>query len=271
MIFGRFFRINIPTFTPHTLIMVRIIPKEQQGQGAFNGGEIVENKPIGFPQDKSSIRPYSNLFYWAHAKAMRDSTIGLHPHQGFEICSFVLKGQIKHYDTQAKTWMPLSAGDVQIIRAGNGISHSEWMGENSEMFQIWFDPNLEATLSKPPSYSDYKSDNFPVETAGVAQVKVLAGLSSPFQMDTPGVEIWDLNLTHGTHAMAIDPAKIYSAYVLAGQAEFNGEAAQLSDFVQVSDTDEMTLSTASNARIFIIASPVVPGYRTYGQLMAARG
>ena len=49
---------------------IRIIPKAQQGSGAFNGGEIVENKPIGFPQDHSSIRPYSNLFYWAHARAV---------------------------------------------------------------------------------------------------------------------------------------------------------------------------------------------------------
>ena len=57
---------------------IRIVPNEQQGSGAFNGGEIVENKPIGFPQDGSTLRPYSNLFYWAHARAVTDSTIGLH-------------------------------------------------------------------------------------------------------------------------------------------------------------------------------------------------
>ena len=146
--------------------MIRIIPKEQQGRGAFNGGEIVENKPIGFPQDHSSVRPYSNLFYWAHARAVTDSTIGLHPHQGFEICSFVLKGEIRHYDTKLREWRPLSAGDVQIIRAGNGISHSEWMGKDGEMFQIWFDPNLEATLSKPASYDDYRSADFPGTVSG---------------------------------------------------------------------------------------------------------
>ena len=111
---------------------IQIIPVEQQGRGAFNGGEIVENKPIGFPQDRSSIRPYSNLFYWAHAKSLTDSTIGLHPHQGFEICSFVLKGNIRHFDTKLNDWKPLEAGDVQIIRAGNGISHSEWMGKDAE-------------------------------------------------------------------------------------------------------------------------------------------
>ena len=37
-------------------------------------------------------------------------------------------------------------GDVQIIRAGNGISHAEEIDDNSEIFQIWFDPNLSKTL-----------------------------------------------------------------------------------------------------------------------------
>ena len=40
----------------------------------------------------------SNLFYWAHATATKDSTIGLHPHKGFEILTYVLKGKIRHYD-----------------------------------------------------------------------------------------------------------------------------------------------------------------------------
>ena len=107
---------------------IRIIPKAQQGTGAFNGGEIVEKKPIGFPKDYSTVRPYSNLFYWVHARAVTDSTIGLHPHQGFDICFFVLKGEIRYYDTQ---------------------------------MQIWFDPNLDRTLGQPASYNDYRSADFP--------------------------------------------------------------------------------------------------------------
>ena len=44
---------------------IDIIPKDQQASGQFNGGEIIENKPIGFPQDGGDVKPYSNLFYWA--------------------------------------------------------------------------------------------------------------------------------------------------------------------------------------------------------------
>lgn len=244
---------------------IRIIPKEQQGQGAFNGGEIVENKPIGFPQDHSSVRPYSNLFYWAHARAVTDSTIGLHPHQGFEICSFVLRGEIRHYDTQLKEWRALSAGDVQIIRAGNGISHSEWMGKGGEMFQIWFDPNLEATLSKPASYDDYRAVDFPEKTVGDAQVKTLVGPGSPFRMDTPGVEVFRVEIESGTFRLNAEPGKIYSAYLLEGEASFNGEAAKQFDFVQATELEELVLESVGGASVFVIASPVQPGYRTYGR------
>ncbi len=245
---------------------IRIIPKEQQGHGAFNGGEIVENKPIGFPQDHASVRPYSNLFYWAHARAVTDSTIGLHPHQGFEICSFVLKGQIRHYDTQLKEWRPLSAGDVQIIRAGSGISHSEWLGKDGEIFQIWFDPNLETTLSKPASYDDYKASDFTEKQIGESRIKTLVGPGSPFQMDTPGVEVFQVEIGSGEFRLKAQEGKIYSAYLLAGTASINGEIIQQFDFVLATEQEEIVLESADGANIFIIASPVHPGYRTYGQL-----
>ena len=46
---------------------LKIYKTSDQAKGSFNGGEILENKPIGFPQDRGKIKPYSNLFYWAHA------------------------------------------------------------------------------------------------------------------------------------------------------------------------------------------------------------
>ena len=48
--------------------MIQITSKEKQASGAFNGGQIIENKPIGFPQDGGDIRPYSTcLLYTSDA------------------------------------------------------------------------------------------------------------------------------------------------------------------------------------------------------------
>ncbi|MEZ4965184.1 MAG: pirin family protein [Saprospiraceae bacterium] len=245
---------------------IQIIPKDRQGSGAFNGGEIVENKPIGFPQDHSSVRPYSSLFYWAHARAVKDSTIGLHPHQGFEICSFVLSGEIRHYDTKLKEWRPLHAGDVQIIRAGNGISHSEWMGKDAEMFQIWFDPDLTKTLDQPASYDDYRAETFPVKAEGDARLMTLAGEGSPFRMDTPDIEVYRIDLGKEPYSMNIAPGRITSAYVLEGELSINGETARQFDFIRISELPSVEMSAEARAKVFLIVSPAQPGYRTYAQL-----
>ncbi|MFN0014629.1 MAG: pirin family protein [Saprospiraceae bacterium] len=250
---------------------IQIIPKSKQGYGAFNGGEIVENKPIGFPQDRSLVRPYSNLFYWAHARAVKDSTIGLHPHQGFEICSFVLAGEIRHYDTKLREWRTLHAGDVQIIRSGNGISHSEWMGKDAEMFQIWFDPNLAKTLEKPASYDDYRASDFPVATNNGVLTQTIVGTGSPFRMDTPGVEVHRLTIGSGAHTLPLDSANVYSAYMLAGEATFNGLVAEQFDFVLLHTETALELVCTTGAEVFLISSPAEPGYQTYSELRRVGG
>ena len=91
---------------------IEIYQIKDQAKGNFNNGEILENKPIGFPGENGKLKPYSNIFYWAHAwTTNKKSTIGLHPHKGFEICSFVLKGKINHYDANKKKTNRI---DVQI-------------------------------------------------------------------------------------------------------------------------------------------------------------
>jgi hypothetical protein len=193
-----------------------------------------------------------------------DSTIGLHPHQGFEICSFVLKGNIRHYDTKAKTWLDLSAGDVQIIRAGSGISHAEFMAENSEMFQIWFDPNLAVTLPQPASYDDYRATDFPVATpAPGAQVTTVVGEGSPFRMTTAGVSVQRIQLADSQHVATAAAGQMFAAYVLSGAVTFNGEQARQYDFVLVKDVAELALAATDNAEVFLMQLPAQAPYPTY--------
>jgi redox-sensitive bicupin YhaK (pirin superfamily) len=249
---------------------IEIIPKDQQASGQFNGGQIVENKPIGFPQDGGNIRPYSNLFYWAYAEAVEESTIGLHPHQGFEIMSFVLKGAIRHYDTKLKEWRRLEAGDAQIIRSGNGISHAEHMEDGAAMFQIWIDPNLGKTLEIPASYDDYKSSVFPVSTQDGIKIKTFVGKDSPFQMDTEGVEITELSFGKGNFEYSLDEENVYSLYLLKGAITIDGENVNQDDFVRVIDVAQLKIESESDAKIFMISSPKDVLYKTYAELMQER-
>ena len=123
-----------------------------------------------------------------------DSTIGLHPHKGFEIMTFVLSGSIKHYDTLIDKWVKLDKGDVQVIQSGSGISHSEFLQKNSSIFQIWFDPNINNSIYEKPKYKDYKSSIFKIKN----NKKTIIGKDSSIKIKSEGIEIFELILKEDT-------------------------------------------------------------------------
>lgn len=69
---------------------------------------------------------------------------GTHPHDNMEIITIPFKGQLKHKDSMANEWLELKPGEVQVMSAGSGLSHSEINGSSKEhlsLFQIWIMPN----------------------------------------------------------------------------------------------------------------------------------
>ena len=245
---------------------LEIYKKEQQAAGQFNDGAILENKPIGFPQDNGQLKPYSNILYWAHAWTPGGkSLIGEHPHQGFEILSFVIKGSIKHYDTKLRQWQELGEGDVQIIRAGNGISHAELVQANSAFFQIWFDPNLTVSLKEDASYNNYKISSFKVEESNSVKVKHYTGKNSPLEMSSNGVEIYEIVVENSSYSLPLDRSKTRSFYVLDGELKANSINLRQHDFGRFQDEEILHLSTANKVRVFVIDLLKDPGYVTYAQ------
>lgn len=246
-----------------------ILRKEEQAQGAFDGGRILERKPIGFPQDKGKLRPYGNLFYWAYAWAKTDSMIGEHPHKGFEIMSFVLKGHIEHFDSQLRGWKELHEGDVQIIRAGSGITHTEKMFKGAEIFQIWFDPGLERTLSKPATYNDYTAATFPWEKSSVGENLEYIGDNHRIPLDSAPLSVHRHRLTDGTHEIPVRPDAIHSNFILSGTVSVGGHILEQGDFFKFSSSEHYTID-ARNAELFTIINSSKLDYRSYYEMMQAR-
>jgi len=247
---------------------ISITPKEKQGVGQFNGGQILENKPIGFPQDGGDQRSYSNLFYWAHAWSDEGSLLGEHPHQGFEIMSFVLKGEIEHYDSHYKEWKPLKAGDAQIIRSGKGITHAEKFKQGSHIFQIWMDPDLRKTMQQDASYDDYKAESFPVrEISAGHRIKTYKGEGSSFKMDSPGVAIYEHQFEIGDYALELNEEVVYSAYLVEGKLQVNGEVMEKDGFAILEEGQNAGLKALESSRLFVIETPGKIDYPTYHELM----
>ena len=113
---------------------IQLLKAQDQNTGTFDNGKIKERKPIAFPGENPVLQPFSTLFYWAYAWSNHGGLIAEHPHRGFEICTFVLDGSIEHYDSKNQAWLSLAAGDVQIIRSGNGITHAERLNPGGRIF-----------------------------------------------------------------------------------------------------------------------------------------
>ena len=246
---------------------INVFKKDNQANGNFNNGEILEKKPIGFPQDGGKLKPYSNIFYWAHAWApLNDSVIELHPHRGFEICSFVLKGEIEHYDTLLDKWITLSKGDVQIIKAGKGISHSEKLNKGSEIFQIWFDPNIQESLYIDASYSDFRSKDFKIKIRNNIESKIVQTNENQLSLQSSGIEIYEHKFNNGIHPIKINDKCYHSYFILSGTLQINNQQFTQGDFLIIDNESNLELVTVNNAMVFEIVSPISLHYRTYAEI-----
>lgn len=245
---------------------VKLLKLEDQAKGAFDGMKILENKPIGFPQDAGIQQPFSNLFYWANAWSDNGGLIGEHPHQMFEIMSFVIEGEIQHYDSKFNRWLSLKKGDAQIIRAGNGITHAEKIMEGGRMFQIWFDPNIQKSITKEATYNDYCSADMKYFEEDGIKIKNYVGNDGPVKMDAEGVEINEYIISKGNHQLKLNANKIHSFYLLKGAVEIAGQKVKENDFFIIEDEKQINLEMITNAVLFTVAVPQQLSYKTYLEL-----
>ena len=99
-----------------------------------------------------------------------------HPHRGIETVTYMLAGDFEHKDSTGGQGR-MTAGDVQWMKTGSGIIHSEMpaMKEGKlHGFQLWINMPSSMKMDKP-EYHYIDADKMSVHKDDDKQIKVIAG------------------------------------------------------------------------------------------------
>ena len=193
---------------------------------------------------------------WGHLRVWNDDTIAArsgfpaHPHRDMEIITYVRSGAITHQDSLGNRGRT-EAGDVQVMSAGTGITHSE-MNEECEatqLFQIWIMPDEKGL---PPSWG---TKPFPKGERSGSFVTLASGLPG----DTDALAIRanarlvaaTLKAGQSTEYQIAPGRKVYLVPA-SGQIEINGVLAAAGDGVAISDESLLRVSAQQDSEIVLV-------------------
>jgi redox-sensitive bicupin YhaK (pirin superfamily) len=249
---------------------ITIYTPKDQARGAFDGGKITEQKPIGFSGEGSVVKRIGPLFYWAWARAEQEGYIPLHPHQAFEIITYVIKGQAEHGDSLG-TKSVVGAGGAQVMQTGSGVSHEErFIGPDMEGFQIWFEPFIQESIKTPPQYHQYDASAFPLFQHDGVQVKTIIGQDSPVEL-IADAQMWDVQLfSNAVLEHTIPNGYAVASLALQGNGSWIGDIEapfQARDFVVLDAESEQHYHVKANSdedvRLLLIQVPLKTDYKLY--------
>ena len=239
---------------------IRLYPPSEQGTGGFDGGRITEIKPIGFPGEGAAVTRIGPLFYWAWATSNGPATIALHPHRGFEIVSYVLDGEVGHFDTGGHEGR-IGTGGVQVMQTGSGIAHEERTFGPTDFFQIWFEPDLREAVRRAPAYYDARDADLPVTDVRGVRVKSVVGGNSPIEL-VVDAQIQHLSIDSGlAYRVGTNGARTQAVVVIKGDLELqHGASSQLiqrRDFLVVEGRldDTFLKARATGGEVVIVDVP----------------
>ncbi|GAO41732.1 pirin family protein [Flavihumibacter petaseus] len=195
-------------------------------------------------------------------RVLNDDTVragagfGTHPHDNMEIVSIPLSGFLKHRDSTGTDGL-IQTGDVQIMSAGSGIEHSEYNGSKTdavEFLQIWVYPKL---ADIKPRYAQKSFD----EAGRKQQWQVVV---SP-DADSTGVSI-NQDAVFSLAALEAGTSLKYQKhfenngvyfFLLEGTVNINGQELQRRDGFGVWNTDDITVTAGTAAKVLAIEVPML--------------
>lgn len=194
---------------------------------------------------------------WGALRVWNDDAIAAqsgfppHPHRDMEIITYVRSGAISHRDSMGNSGRT-AAGDVQVMSAGTGVTHSEFNLEDAEttLFQIWIVPDQRG------GNPGWGQRAFPKADRSGRFVTVASGIAGddalPIRADArvaaatvPAGERVAYDLGAGRHAYLV---------AARGRIRVNGEEADPRDGIAIRDVGRIEVEAIDDAELVLVDS-----------------
>ncbi len=174
---------------------------------------------------------------------------GAHPHSNMEIISYVLEGALEHKDSMG-TGSVIVPGDVQLMSAGSGVTHSEFNHsgeENVHFLQIWIVPSENGT---EPGYQQ-------VSVAEAEKRGKFRLIVSPSGTDGSLTVRQDMKIYAGFFdgaeqaTFALDADRYAYIHVARGSIKVNGVEFRTGDGARIRNEDSVTFTDGDQAEVLL--------------------
>lgn len=206
---------------------------------SFSFASYYDPKQVGF----------SDLLVINDDRVAPGSGFSKHSHRDMEIFSYVLEGELAHKDTLG-TGSVIRPGDVQLMSAGTGVSHSEFNASETEtvhFLQIWIIPSTKGII---PHYQQQhygeaekrgklrliiSSDGEDGSLTINQDVRVYAGMFDESEQD-------ELYLSGNRHVYA---------HVASGSLTINGHRMVEGDGIRIRHPEKLLITHGKQAEVVV--------------------
>jgi quercetin 2,3-dioxygenase len=194
--------------------------------------------------------PLGALVVWNDDEIAPGTGFGRHTHADMEIVTYVRQGVVTHEDSVGNIGRTV-AGDVQLMSAGTGISHSEQNHSEDplKLFQIWLLPRQRGGTPR------WGSRRFPKRDRAGRLVTLASGNPNDAEALPIGADgrVLGATVIAGT-TLTHAPARFQHTYLAPTQGVIlvNGERVAVGDGIAAVNEPQLTITAEEDAEFVLL-------------------
>ena len=229
--------------------MIDIRPFDSLGAADFGWLKAKHHFSFGHYRNPSREH-WGNIRVWNDDEIAPGEGFPPHPHRDMEIITYVRQGAITHRDNLGNEGRT-EAGDVQIMSAGTGVTHSEYNLEPgvTKIFQIWIAPD------RAGATPNWGAKSFPRATREAGFEVLASGREGdagalPINADAA---VMAATLSPGqVLVQALAPGRVAYLVTARGSVTVNGARLDLRDGAAIRDEAELRIVAEEEAELVMV-------------------